>query len=321
LRQAEGHLRMFEAECNRHLAAANVGFGYDVDLEAGSISVILRADSEPPMVLGAIVGDVLHNLRSALDSIAWETCRRAGVLPKEERRVYFPVGDDPAEWTTLAERKLPRVSPHHLQVFRELQPWHDDEVANSLGVDVDPAAVSRHPLYRLHEMARHDRHRVPHPILARAGPTWLGAPEGVKAALIRENPAPWIPGDVILKWRIDPPSRVSDVHPEGRSILAFDDDAALRGQSALDELQQMAGAVTQALRRVEIEVLEVVTQDQIAELNQLQSDVSAADQALQGLLGSTDVVDSDYIDRYSELTEEVEAARLHFASRWRELFE
>ena len=221
LRQADVHLRRFEEECDLYVNASHVGFEYEMDQEAGSISVRLQADSEPPMLLGAIVGDVLHNLRSALDSIAWETCQRADVSPDREGNVYFPIGLDPKDWKSLAGSQLPSVAESHLQVFKELQPWFQDEISRGYGIEVDLSAATRHPLHRLHDLAKRDRHRVPHPILARAGDAWLGAPEGVTVEAVRAEPPPWDRGKVILKWWIDPASRVSEVDPNGEAILAL----------------------------------------------------------------------------------------------------
>src|SRR4051794_13721622 len=179
LRQAERHLRTFQTDCDEYVTSSRAGFDYEIDRAAGWISVRLRADFEPPMALGAVVGDVLHNLRSALDSIAWETCKRAGVSRSREAKVQFPIARDASKWPSLADGQLPNVADADRQVFRELQPWHFDEIAMSFGIEVDPDAVETQPLFRLHELAKADRHRVPHPVLARAGMTSLSAPEGV----------------------------------------------------------------------------------------------------------------------------------------------
>ena len=83
----------------------------------------------------------------------------------------------------------------------------------------------------------------------------------------------------------------------------------------------MQAAVTQALRRVEIEVLQVVTDEQIAELIELQRSVRDAEDAVESLWASRQIVDVDYLDRHKKLTNEVNAARLRLSGRWRELFD
>lgn len=321
LRQAESHLNRFDQECARYVDESHVGFDFDTDIVEGSISVRLCADAPPPMLLGAIVGDVLHNLRSSLDSIAWETCQRAGVSADREHHVYFPIGTDASNWTSLARRRLPCVGAGQLRVFEELQPWFQDEVIRSHGLPVDPSWATRHPLARLHDLARRDRHRVPHPILARAGRSWLGVPEGVIAHLLEADQQPWTPGKVIVKWRVDPPARASEVDPSGETVLAFSEEAAAAGKSARDELHAMLTMTTEALRRIEVEVLEVVSPDEVAELTALRSALRDAQDALMTLVSDPHVIDNEYIDKYKQLANLVEVARLRYTTRWRELFE
>lgn len=321
LRQAEVHLRRFDEECAGFISSARVGFDFDTDIATGTISVHLRADDEPPMLLGAIVGDVLHNLRSALDSIAWETCQRAGVPAERERDVYFPIGTKPSGWKSLAGSQLPRVAPKQLRVFEELQPWFQDEVARSHGIEVGESAAAEHPLARLHDLASRDRHRVPHPILARAGWSWLGMPDGVTADLVHVSPRPWKPGQVILRWQVHPPDRAREAGPSGDPILAFSEEAAANGEAARDELRAMLGSTTEALRRVEVEVLEVVTPTEMAELESLRTTMRETQSAVQALMESPHVIDADYIDRYGTLNAKSDEARRAYSARWRELFD
>jgi hypothetical protein len=259
LRQADVHLGTFAETCGTYLRTSHVGLAYERDLAEGSIKVRLQADTEPPMMLGAIVGDILHNLRSALDSIAWEACQRSGVSPSKENDVYFPIGLDPVRWPDQAKGKLPSVEGPRLEVFRQLQPWFGDEAIRAAGIEVRESAAPWHPLFRLNQMARLDRHRVTNPVLARAGDTWLGMPDGATADALPVNYWGAVPGDVVLEWRISPPSAVSEVNPDGEAILAFSEEAARHRRSAHSELKAMRQAVAHAVQRVEIEVLEVVT--------------------------------------------------------------
>jgi hypothetical protein len=319
-RQADEHLGRLADACAHYLDSAQVGLRYETDPVVGAVRVTLRADAEPPMSLGAIIGDVLHNLRSALDAVAWETCRRAGVPTDMERDVYFPIVAKPDRWESLAGRRLPRVKPKHLEVFRRQQPWYWDEEARAHGVNVVSAA-NTHPLARLDHLAKVDRHRVPHPVLARAGDTWLGSPAGVQVELAGRPTQHARPGDVVLEWRIEPPGAVSEVHPAGDAILVLSDEAALHKRPALHELQAMQQAVIQATRYVEIEVLEVVTSADIDGLERLRGASETAQQAMRSLSESPHVIDADYIDRFRNALLAEEAARTAYLDRWRELFD
>ena len=321
LRRAERHLHTFRDECDAYLTTARVALAYDADPTAGTITVVLQADAQPPMSLGAVVGDVLHNLRSALDAIAWATCQRAGVPKEKENQVYFPISADPSNWASLAGGQLPCVEPKHLQVFKALQPWYWDEEARAHGIEVDVWHARRHPLQQLHDLARRDRHRVPHPILARAGDTWLESPEGITVESVTGSPPPWTPGKPFLIWHISPADRVNDVHAAGEPMLALSEESARWHLSASEELQAMRDSVAQALRTIEIEVLQVVTPAQMSELDGLHQSLRAAQSALSTLLERPHVIDRHYMDEYSKVSRDVESARQHYTRRWRELFE
>lgn len=321
LRQAERHLRSFEAESLDYLDKARAGFDYVTDPVAGTIEVILRAEYDPPMLLGAIVGDVLHNLRSALDAIAWETCRRAGVAAKQESAVYFPITWRPSTWPGEAKSKLPCVPPDQILEFERLQPWYWDEQARGMGIDIPLEDARGQPLWQLHELAKVDRHRTPHPLLARTGDTWLGTSEGMSTDIALVQPAPWKPGDTILRWIIEPKERLHEAQPAGDVILTLVEDTDLRGTAALSALQDMIRSVSAALQHIEIEVLEVVTAEELAELQDLRQKVDAAKKALNANRRNQDVLDLARLERWNAMRREIAELEGAWQQRWRELFQ
>lgn len=321
LRRADQHLEEFAQACGDYLRASHAGFTYERDTLAGSLKVILRADAEPQMLLGAIVGDILHNLRSSLDSIAWEACQRSGVSPGKEKDIYFPIGLDPLRWPEQAKRQLPSVEGARLEVFRQLQPWFGDEAIRAAGIEVRAPGAPWHSLSRLNQMARLDRHRITNPVLARAGDTWLGMPDGATADALPVNYWRAVPGDVVLEWRISPPSAVPEVHPDGEAILAFSEEAAIHRRSAHSELKAMRQAVEHAVRRVEIEVLEVVTPAEMRQLEESRDRLREAEGAINSLIMESHVIDAAYIDKRSKLTAVADETRRQYEERWRELFE
>ena len=182
-------------------------------------------------------------------------------------------------------------------------------------------SAEKHALARLHRLAKIDRHRVPHPVLARAGDHWLSGPEDVKVQAFRGQARRARPGDVVLEWRIDPPGAVSEFHPAGDAILALSDEAAVHRRSALHELQAMQQAVIQATRRVEVDVLGVVTAADLDGLGQLRETLQAAEDALRSIEDSPHVIDADYMERFGRALAAEEAARTAYLDRWRELFD
>ena len=319
LRQAELHLRRFSEEVQQYVSQANVGFEWSADSD-GTVSVRLRATHEPPMRLGAIAGDVLHNLRSALDAIAWEAVTRSGP-PPDEKRVYFPVTITVGDWPNAAASKLPGLAPEAHEHFRGVQPWYWDEQARSVGVDIPLDRARRHPLWLLHRMAREDRHRTPQPIVARAGHTWLGLPEGMTATASQADPAPWRAGDTVIRWSVVPVERVAEVSPNGEALITFDNEMASEHTSAIRALEGMTTTTSQALRQIEIEVLEVVTRAELTQLSELRRLAEEADEALRTHFDSTKVITVETHADFKELQHAQQAATANYAERWRELFE
>jgi hypothetical protein len=109
---------------------------------------------------GVILGDGLHNLRSALDHLV-----RQLVLVnnrKSSGENQFPICDTGANyWSRGAkgedstrERRLRNVSDAHKAVIDELQPYRTRLPPNALN-----------PLSTLRDLSNHDKHRLVHPTL------------------------------------------------------------------------------------------------------------------------------------------------------------
>lgn len=322
--RAREHLDRFAEECQLYLDRSSAGFEFRRDDENGTIDVVLSVKQPPPLMLGAIAGDVMQNLRSALDSIAWEAVSRAsgGDVPAAmQGDVYFPITASPAHWEKVAVKMLPGVSVEGLERFREQQPWFQDEIARGLGIDVDRARALRSPLWRLHEMAKHDRHRTPNILLARAGDTWLGAPEGIVTEPFRVDPPPWKNGDTILRWRIAPAERVSEVQPDGKVLLCFAEDESRYGVQAVDALKAMTTHTIMAIRALETTVLEVVTPKEQEQLSSLGEAWRRAQDTLEDEYSSGGLIDRERIVRDEALREARDTAEQEYFALYRDLYE
>jgi hypothetical protein len=264
---------------------------------------------------------VLHNVRSALDAIAWEVCQRTGVqlTIKQQRRIYFPITWEAAQWDE-ATKPLVGVAPEHLEAFKYLQPWYFDEQGRQLGVEIPAEYAKNEPLWQLHELAKIDRHRTLHPVLTQAGDTWLGTPEGVETALAGVDPPPWKPGSTILRWSVRPAHRVRDASPAGEAVLALTKSDDLRPPSALGTLQGFVAATDRALRHVEIEVLQIVTAADLAELTALGERWQDAQRAVQQARRQPGVLDRERFEHQKALTASEERANEAYRTRWHELF-
>lgn len=104
--------------------------------------------------VGIILGDVVQNLRSALDYLFWQLYCHYIRVPKtdaEAKRVQFPIEDAPKRFANKREqfRKIP--SPQWA-VIDDAQPYNG----------ADPL---RNPLRAIRELSNLDKHRALNPLL------------------------------------------------------------------------------------------------------------------------------------------------------------
>jgi hypothetical protein len=124
------------------------------DRERGKQVVHIRFPELVPVEFRLIIGDCLHNLRSALDNLAYELAvRHYGSSPLPEpfdRRSEFPIFGN-REWAEGERRnKIGCIHPRAQAIIKGLQP-------HNRGYD-----FASHPLWKLNELSNMDKHRVPH---------------------------------------------------------------------------------------------------------------------------------------------------------------
>lgn len=90
-----------------------------------------------------IIGDAVHNARSALDYIAWRLA--GGII--EDTRTLFPICRDVAEFEEAARRRLKRVHQEAVAAIGEIQPYLRPNLKESA-------------LWTLDELDRRDKHRL-----------------------------------------------------------------------------------------------------------------------------------------------------------------
>jgi hypothetical protein len=102
-----------------------------------------------PLRLGVILGDCVHNLRSALDHVICQTTLLDGGTMEDCARTQFPiVVESEARFEELANRQIKGLSPEHRTLVKLVQPYRAGDGA------------SRHPLAVLADLSNTDKHRV-----------------------------------------------------------------------------------------------------------------------------------------------------------------
>ena len=107
--------------------------------------VVHVTDYIPPIRLSILIGECVHNMRSALDNLV---CGLALTLKPtcKCRDLAFPLYKDQAEWDEKADKSLKGIPPLAKESTRQLQPWLD--------------TVSPNPLTILNKLSNIDKHRA-----------------------------------------------------------------------------------------------------------------------------------------------------------------
>ena len=148
------HLETLERECERFLKAQPYSVSTKFEPETGCYVARFYSRRTVPLRVSVIVGEFIHDLRSALEHVAWvlaasntddvESLWKAGIREK----ITFPVAKTPEAFdrhslvsfiTADARTVLNRLQPHNLG---------------------RPALAKRHPLSALHDFWNVDKHRV-----------------------------------------------------------------------------------------------------------------------------------------------------------------
>lgn len=126
-----------------------------------------RLDIKKPMptAISAIIGDVVHNLRAALECLAFELARRSHDVPltkKQEQDSTFPICVTPDKFDEFFAKRKGLYDERAITAFRMVQPFFADEEALRLGIEPALSFEERarfDSLYRLDKVWNIDKHR------------------------------------------------------------------------------------------------------------------------------------------------------------------
>jgi hypothetical protein len=121
----------------------------ELDPTGGQYLFRAQRDRQVPLVLSVIVGDVVHNLFTALDYLAWELA--VAHRGRGDTSTAFPIFDCQKQYEAHAPGKLRHIHPSaQAQIERE-QPFRVSPR------DLHP---SEHPLTWLYALEIRDKHRT-----------------------------------------------------------------------------------------------------------------------------------------------------------------
>jgi hypothetical protein len=166
LDRAKVHIDAIRAKTERFVERDPPPFGFRVEqreLSDGVVKYTLFAivREQPPRDFAPMIGDALHNIRSALDHLVYE------LAPSDVRdsvNTQFPIYKDEAAYRQRGEKKIPGIVGDERTLIERVQPWH-----------ASPRRPEADPLEILRTLSNRDKHRLLVPVIAAVSwkDTWV----------------------------------------------------------------------------------------------------------------------------------------------------
>lgn len=183
--------RQHQAALHEELTGLQTDPIYELAASREGNDLVVRAsvNGEVPTQLALVVGDLLHNARSALDLLVFERAQEGqGTLGRppsadEERSLFFPITASASEFRRASAKLALFLSPAVLSRIESTQPWQSAGTESRDGPCSDAndhlgASFKQHLLRRLAALNNIDKHRIILFTIWRPHSVW----EGVDAA-------------------------------------------------------------------------------------------------------------------------------------------
>ncbi len=189
LDRAEEHYKSFSQIWADYLSQRPHALDCSVE-DDGTVVARLRRLVPPPVELSVVLGELLYELRAALDNCLYAVAVLVSGQnpPPNATRLEWPIRETSAEWSSQSSRyrDLPLAISEALEAVQpyqaELPGW------NSLGI--------------LHDLARIDRHRTPHGLGLYLARLRLGIDPDVVEVVNAGAPGIIEEGDEIMRVRV-----------------------------------------------------------------------------------------------------------------------
>jgi hypothetical protein len=150
IERAKEHIVHLNLRLKAFLDSRPYEVGTRRDPQTRRLIYYLVAVRDVPPDIGLIVGDVIQNLRSALDHLAFQLylLGPGGQAGGTGSRTYFPIADDSAKYKIEAPRKIKGLRPEAIKAIDAIEPYKGGKTDKS------------DTLWRLEKMNNIDKHRL-----------------------------------------------------------------------------------------------------------------------------------------------------------------
>ncbi|MGK0722884.1 hypothetical protein [Leucobacter sp. W1478] len=146
--RAKRHLASLEASFTEWHASAPVSAECVTRADQLGIDIMARVPRGIPSHNWALIlGDAIHNLRSAFDAVAWGMAHFYEIEPSRPKRVTFPICSTEKQWRDALSDWVSEIRPDLIERLRLMQPF------------TYAPAGAKTVLEILHELDIQDKHR------------------------------------------------------------------------------------------------------------------------------------------------------------------
>jgi len=110
IERAKKHIEDLNLAHNIFLASSPYELATKIDPQTGEHIFYLARVDDVPLSLAAVIGDILHNLRSTLDNLAYQLFI-IGTPGGDAKHVYFPIFDSAAKYKAGVNGKVHGMRP------------------------------------------------------------------------------------------------------------------------------------------------------------------------------------------------------------------
>jgi hypothetical protein len=162
LGRAQRQVDDLEAEVARFLRRDTYEIAQNFDPETGRVTLRFVVKHHPPAEWSVQIGEIVHNLRSALDHLACQLFLAGGGTDCDHTQ--FPILTDSSDegFRKWMEDRLPGLPEPMFTQLREVQPYHAGDEARKDGLAI------------LNRLSNQDKHRLLVPVFAAVVPGSTG---------------------------------------------------------------------------------------------------------------------------------------------------
>lgn len=200
LRRAKGYASELKERIETRFSPDAYRFTFEFNPQARQYASIIHDLPEVDPEWAILVGEILFQLRSSLDHLAWQIVLFDNKTPGEH--TYYPIRDSPYDKQgNIGPTQLnpPITSPDILNALEATQPYRTLDPPGSAQIDL--ARVATHPLHALRVLNNIDKHRL---LLVTAavlnvGEMWWGLPKDLPPPVYNLNPGV-LKNDAPVAW-------------------------------------------------------------------------------------------------------------------------